>query len=66
MDRNIHNTITLKLLNVMHFYIFKSTNEEDSISRISIFTTSTKKAFALAHNYFAKHNCKGEPAMLAL
>lgn len=50
----------------MHFYIFKSTNEEDSISRISIFTTSTKKAFALAYNYFAKHNCKGEPAMLAL
>ena len=66
MDRNIHNTITLKSLNVMHFYIFKSTNEEDSISRISIFTTSTKKAFALAQYYLDKHNCQGEPAMLAL
>ena len=50
----------------MHFYFFKSTNDKDSISGISIFTSSSKKAFALAHNYFAKHNCKGEPAILAL
>ena len=50
----------------MHFYFFKSTNEKDSISRISVFTTSRKKAIALAHNYFAKHNCKGEPVMIAI
>ena len=50
----------------MHFYFFKSTNEKDSISGISIFTTTRKKAIALAHNYFAKHNCKGEPVMIAI
>lgn len=50
----------------MHFYFFKSTNEKDSISGISIFTTTRKKAIALAYNYFAKHNCKGEPVMLAI
>ena len=50
----------------MHFYFFKSTNEKDSISGISVFTTSRKKPIALAHNYFAKHNCKGEPVMIAI
>lgn len=50
----------------MHFYLFKSTNEKDSVNRISIFTTSSHKAFALAHNYFAKHGCKGKPALLAI
>lgn len=50
----------------MHIYFFKSTNEKDSISRISIFTSTRKKAIALARNYFAKHKCKGEPAMLAI
>lgn len=50
----------------MHFYFFKSTNEKDSISGISIFTTTRKKAIALAHNYFAKHNYKGDPVMLAV
>lgn len=65
MNRNIHNT-TFNTINLMHFYFFKSTNEKDSISGISIFTTTRKKAIALAHNYFAKHNCKGEPVMLAI
>lgn len=50
----------------MHFYFFKSTNEKDSVSRLSIFTSSSKKAIALAHNYFAKYNYKGEPVMLAI
>lgn len=50
----------------MHFYFFKSTNEKDFISGISVFTTTRKKAIALAHNYFAKHNCKGEPVMIAI
>lgn len=65
MSRNIHNT-TIKLINFMHFYFFKSTNEKDSISGISVFTTTRKKAIALAHNYFAKHKCKGEPAIIAI
>ena len=50
----------------MHFYFFKSTNEKDSISGISVFTTTRKKAISLAHNYFAEHNCKGEPVMIAI
>lgn len=50
----------------MHFYFFKSTNKKDSINRISIFTTTRKKAIVLANNYFAKHNCKGEPAIIAI
>lgn len=50
----------------MHFYLFKSTNEKDSISRINVFTTNRKRAIALAYSYFAKHNCKGEPAIIAL
>lgn len=65
MSRNIHNT-TINIISLMHFYFFKSTNEKDSISRISVFTTSSKKAIALAHNYFAKHKCKGEPAIIAI
>ena len=65
MSRNIHNT-TIKLINLMRFYFFKSTNEKDSISGISVFTSTRKKAIALAHNYFAKHNCKGEPAIIAI
>lgn len=65
MDKNIHNT-TFNIVNLMHFYFFKSTNEKDSVSRISVFTTTRKKAITLAHNYFAKHNCKGEPVILAI
>lgn len=65
MSSNIHNT-TINFINLMHFYFFKSTNEKDSISGISVFTTTRKKAFALAYNYFAKHNCKGEPAIIAI
>lgn len=50
----------------MHFYFFKSTNEKDSISGITVFTNSPKKAFALAHKLFAKCKCKGVPALLAI
>ena len=50
----------------MHFYFFKYTKENDALSGITVFTTSSKKAFALAHNYFAKHNCKGVPELIAI
>lgn len=65
MSKNIHNT-TINLINLMHFYFFKSTNEKDSISGISIFTSTRKKAIALAYNYFAKHKCKGVPVTIAI
>lgn len=50
----------------MKFYFFRSTHNNDSVSAISIFTTSSEKAFNLAHKYFAKHKCKGEPALIAI
>lgn len=50
----------------MHFYFFKSTNEKDSVSTLSVITNSPKKAFALARNYFAKHNYKGVPVIVAI
>lgn len=50
----------------MRFYFFKSTNKNDSISGISIFTKDIKKAFALARNCFNKYNCKGEPVIIAI
>lgn len=53
-------------INPMHFYFFKSTVSNDTISGISIFTNSPKKAFALARKCFAKYNCKGVPAILAI
>lgn len=65
MSSNIYNTI-IKLINFMHFYFFKSTNEKDSISRISVFTSTYKKAITLALRYFVKHNCKGEPIIITI
>lgn len=65
MNRNIHNT-TINTINLMHFYFFKSTKENDALSGITVFTTSSKKAFALAYNYFAKYNCKGVPELIAI
>ncbi len=65
MSRNTH-TITIKSINLMHFYFFKSTNKKDSISGISVFTTTRKKAYTIAYNYFAKLGCKGEPELLAI
>ena len=50
----------------MKFYFFRSTRDKDSVSAISVFTTSSERAFNLARKYFAKHNCKGEPALIAI
>ena len=50
----------------MKFYFFKSTNNKYFVSTISVFTTSSEKAFNLARKYFAKHKCKGEPALIAI
>ena len=65
MNRNIYSS-ALTPTNIMHFYFFKSTCDKDSISNLNIFTSSSSKAFVLARHYFAKHNYKGEPAMLAI
>lgn len=50
----------------MRFYFFKSTNCNDYVSGISIFTTTRRRAMTLARNYFAKLGCKGEPAIMAI
>lgn len=65
MSRNTYSS-ALTPTNIMHLYFFKSTCDKDSVSNLSIFTNSSTRAFTLAHRYFAKHNCKGEPAMLAI
>lgn len=65
MSNNIHSTIS-KIINIMRFYFFKSTNKKDYVSGISIFTTTSKRATILARNYFVKLGCKGEPAMMAI
>ena len=65
MSRNTYSSV-LTPTNIMHLYFFKSTCDKDSVSNLSIFTNSSARAFFLARRYFAKHNYKGEPAMLAI
>ena len=50
----------------MKFYFFRSTRNKDYIRTISVFTKSSEQAFNLARKYFAKHNCKGEPTIIAI
>ena len=65
MNRNIYSS-ALTPTNIMHIYFFKSTCDKDSISNLTILTSNRIKVYVLAYRYFAKCNCKGEPAMLAL
>ena len=65
MNRNIYSS-ALTPTNIMHIYFFKSTCDKDSISNLTILTSNSIKAYVLAYRYFAKCNCKGEPAMLAI
>ena len=65
MSRNTYSS-ALTPTNIMHLYFFKSTCDKDSISNLTILTSNRIKEFVLAHRYFAKHNYKGEPAMLAI
>ena len=48
------------------FYFFKSNVFNDEMSGISVFTTSLRKAYALAFKQFVKHNCKGVPVLIAI
>lgn len=50
----------------MHFYFFKSTNEKDYVSGISVFSTNHRRAMTMARKYFAKFGCKGEPVLMAI
>ena len=65
MNRDIYSS-ALTPTNIMHIYFFKSTCDKDSISNLTILTSNRIKAYVLAYRYFAKCNCKGEPAMLVI
>lgn len=67
INRNIYN-ITINLNNnlISKFYFFKSNISNDEMSGISVFTTSLRKAYALAFKQFVKHNCKEVPVLLAI
>lgn len=48
------------------FYFFKSSVDNDVTSGINVFANSLVKAMAYAKRYFAKHNYKGEPQLMAI
>lgn len=48
------------------FYFFKSSEEHDVLSGITIFTDNSIKAFKYAKNYFVKQKCKGTPQLLSI
>lgn len=47
-------------------YFFKSTNKKDSISSITILSSSLYKATKLAYRYFAYNDCKGSPVIFTV
>lgn len=48
----------------MKLFYFVSSKGDDEVKRLTIGTTTIKRAYALAQIYFAKHKCKGVPQML--
>lgn len=48
------------------FYFFASSDSKDEVTTINVFTTSARKAFALAERYFKANGFVGEPQMLAI
>ena len=51
---------------MLHLYFFVSSEQNDTVRQITVSTTSTKRAYILAHNYFRKQNAKGEPQLLTI
>jgi hypothetical protein len=49
-----------------HFYFFKSSRKSDKLTTLSIFTTSVKRAYALAQLHFFDKGYKGMPVRLAI
>ena len=49
-----------------HFYFFVSSNRDDKLTQISVFTTCKRKAYSIALKYFAKHGYTGVPQILAI
>lgn len=47
-------------------YFFTSSIEHDEITRLTIMTSSLKKAVCYATIQFLKHKCKGTPIHIAI
>lgn len=50
----------------MNLYFFMSSRRNDVVNNITIATSNPVRAYALACNYFTKHQAKGKPRMLAI
>lgn len=49
-----------------HTYFFKSSEERDGLSVLTVFTSNVRRAYALAFNNFIKNGYKGYPVRLAV
>ena len=51
---------------MLHIYFFKSSEERDDLSVITIVSSSLKQAYRLAVINFTKNRYKGHPVRLAI
>lgn len=51
---------------MLHLYFFVSSKKHDTVRRLTISTTSVKRAYALACKYFMANDAKGQPMLLAI
>ena len=47
-----------------NFYFIKSSNKRDKIKRLTVFSTSAKRAIAMAQVKFIESECKGYPIFI--
>ena len=51
---------------MINLYFFMSSRRNDVVNNITIATSNPVRAYALACNYFTKHQAKGKTRMLAI
>lgn len=51
---------------MLHLYFFVSSKRYDTVRRLTISTTSVKRAYALAYKYFIANKAEGQPKLLAI
>lgn len=47
-----------------NFYFIKSSNKKDKIKRLTIFSSTARRAIAMAQVKFLESNCKGYPIFM--
>ena len=47
-----------------NFYFIKSSNKKDKIKRLTIFSSTARRAIAMAQVKFLESNCKGYPVFM--